>query len=263
MPAGATVCAFGGVRAVYRSMPTPAVALKLKQFRRRFGITAPRLVVRSHVPWQWYVLPLVLAFLLLWVAASLIFQRSEAGVVGRELEEMRERLQVQQSELDFLRSTAGTGLNAVSMERAAQQRLLLKVQALERENASLREDLLLYERLVSAPGEDGGPAIDKLTVQQEVPSRFRYRLALTFLPTRQTPEFRGRLQLLVAYQHAGREASLLLPPSNSVQSDYQLEIKRLVRREGVFELPAGAVLKSLEARVLQGDAVRARLSTQL
>ena len=37
-------------------MPTPAVALKLKQFRRRFGITASRVVVRSHLPWQWFML---------------------------------------------------------------------------------------------------------------------------------------------------------------------------------------------------------------
>lgn len=244
-------------------MQSPAVALKLKQFRRRFGITAPRVVVRTHVPWQWYVLPSILALLLLWAAASLVFQRSEVGQVGRELEEMRERLLTQQDELDFLRSTAGTGVNAVGIERAAQQQLLLKVQTLERENASLREDLLLYERLVSAPGEDGGLRIDNLTVQQEAPSRFHYHLALAFLPTRQTPEFRGRLQLLIVYEKGGVEAHLLLPTAQQVRSDYQLEIKRLVRREGVFELPPGALLKTLEARVLQGDTVRARQSTQL
>ena len=35
-------------------MPPPAPTLKIRRFRRRFGIAAPKVVVRTHIPWPWY-----------------------------------------------------------------------------------------------------------------------------------------------------------------------------------------------------------------
>ena len=59
-------------------MTNPAVTLRLKRFRRRFGITAPKVVVRSHVPWHWFAAPVALLLLFLGAIGWLVAQRDEA-----------------------------------------------------------------------------------------------------------------------------------------------------------------------------------------
>jgi len=233
-------------------MPTPAVNLKLRKLRRRFGIAAPRVVVRSHVPWQWYLLPGLLLVLLLLAGAWLLMQRNEAGATGRELQELRLQVRSQQSELDSLRVTAGTGQNAVSIERATQRQLLSRIKELESENGALKEDMQLFERLIPVAGEDAVVRVENFHVTQDEGGRYHYRLLIAFQPSRQKPEFAGRLQLAVGYQLNGVERQLLIPEKPEAAQEYRLTVKHFLRREGNFELPPGARLASVEARVLQG-----------
>lgn len=243
-------------------MPTPAVSLKLRKFRRRFGIAAPRVVVRSHLPWQWLLLPAALFVLMLIVAGWLWMQRSEAGEVGRELRDLRLQVLSQQEELDSLRSTAGTRQNAMSIERATQRQLLSRIKELELESAALKEDMLLFERLIPVVGEEAILRVENFRVVQDDAGRYRYRLLVAFQPSRQKPEFAGRLQLAVEYFLGGKELLLLLPKGESAP-EYQLTLKHFLRREGVFELPPGARLKAVEARVLQGATLMGKRSAQI
>lgn len=244
-------------------MPTPAVTLKLRRFRRRFGITAPRVVVRSHFPWQWLAMPAVLLALLLGAAGWLVAQRNEAGTLGQEVEGLRQQLLTQREELNLLRSTAGTGKNAASIERATQQQLLGRIQGLESENAALKEDMLLFERLILVVGEGASVRVENFRVIQEANARFRYRLLIAFQPDKQSPDFHGRLQLAISFVHSGQERQLLLPKKGDNSAEYQLELKHFLRREGLFELPEGAVLQGVEARVLQGDTLKSKRLAQL
>lgn len=243
-------------------MPLPAAALKLKRFRRRFGISAPRVVVRSHFPWQWLVLPAILLALLLGVAGWMVAQKKETGILGVEVESFRQQLQAQREELNLLRSTAGTGQSVASIERAAQQQLLTRIQGLEAENAALKEDILLFERLIPIAGEGASVRVENFRVFKESGTRFRYRLLLAFQSDRQTPDFRGRLQIAISYADNGKVLQLVLPERRENSAEYQLEIKHFLRREGVFELPAGAVLRAVEARVLQGDTLKSKRLAQ-
>lgn len=242
-------------------MPTPAVSLKLRKMRRRFGITAPRVVVRSHFPWFWFALPALLLLLLL-VAAWLLVEREEAGDVGRELAALRLQLQEQRDELVLLRASAGTGQNAVSIERATQQQLLARIEGLERENQALKEDMLLFERLIPVVGEEAVIRVENFRVVNEGGGRYRYRVLLAFQPGRQSPEFRGRLQLVVGFRQAAKDMQVTLPEKRDAGSEYQLELKHFLRREGVFQLPAGALIKGVEVRVLQGDTLKAKRLAQ-
>jgi hypothetical protein len=242
-------------------MPTPAVSLKLRKMRRRFGITAPRVVVRSHFPWFWFALPALLMLLLL-TAAWFLVERKETGEVGRELAELRLQLQEQRDELLLLRASAGTGQNAVSIERATQQQLLARIEGLERENQALKEDMLLFERLIPVVGEEAVIRVENFRVINEGGGRYRYRILLAFQPGRQSPEFRGRLQLVVGFRQAAKDMQLTLPEKRDASNEYQLELKHFLRREGVFQLPAGAQLKGVEARVLQGDTLKVKRLAQ-
>ncbi|MFZ2266622.1 MAG: DUF6776 family protein [Azonexus sp.] len=244
-------------------MPTPAVSLKLRRFRRRFGITAPRVVVRSHVPWQWLMMGAGFFLLVVVTGVWLVMQQNEAGAMERELEAVRLQLQAQQEELQFLRSTAGTEQNAVHMERAAQQQLLGRVQGLEQENASLKEDILLFERLIPVVGEEAAVRIENFRLTREGRGRYRYRLLLAFQPSKQAPDFHGRLQLAVAYVLAGKEMQLVLPGRRDAGVEYQIDLKHFLRREGTVELPDGALVKSIEAHIMLGDTLKAKRMAQL
>lgn len=243
-------------------MPTPAIALKLKRFRRRFGITAPRVVVRSHLPWPWVLAGLLLLLLSMLGAISLFYKTGEVRLLDRELDALRLQVSRQSEELLSLRAVAGTEQNAVRMERTAQQQLLSRIKELEIENASLKEDMRLFEHLIPVPGEEVSIRIENFRVASEGAGRFRFRLLLAYLPEKQTPEFNGRLQFSIVFSAAGKEHSLSLP-SKPGDLSYQVQLKHFLRREGVFELPVGARVKEVEARVFAGDTLKAKKLAQL
>jgi hypothetical protein len=217
--------------------------------------------VRSHLPWQWLALPAILLVLLAGALGWLMAQDGQTA--GREIEVLRQQIQVQREELNILRSTAGTGQNAVSIERASQQQLLGRIQGLEAQNATLKEDILLFERLMPVVGDGGAIRVENFRVVQKAPGHFRYRLLLAFQSDKQNPDFRGRLQLAISFSQSGKNMQLLLPEKRETFAEYQIELKRFLRREGEFELPESAVLLGVEARILQGDTLKSKLSAQL
>lgn len=238
-------------------MPVPAVSLKLKRFRRRFGITAPKVVVRHHVSWYWYLTGVLLAAALAASLAWVLVQRGEAGVMSAEIESLRARLANDEEELRRLRSTAGTGENLVVLERSTQQQLLARIRLLEGENAALKEDSLLFERLIAQPGEESALHLENVRVFPEGVTKYRYRIFLSFRPSKQLPEFRGRFQLRVAYFVDGSVRERLLPGKAERSAEYQVSVRHFLRKEGAFELPPGARLQSVEVAVLQGDTLKA------
>lgn len=241
-------------------MPKPMLALRVKKLKRQFGVAAPRHVVRRHVHWGWYALPLLLFASLMALVGWSVAQRSVHGEVGLDLYLLRQQLKIQRDELDQLKSSAETGNSAINIERAAQQQLLSRVRALELENAALKEDQLLFERLIPGVDERASVRVENFRVVSDGAQRYRYRLLLVYQPDKQTPEFRGQLRLVVDYTQGGKPGQLILPEK---QEGLRVDVKHVLRREGGFELPEGAVLIGVEARVLQGDTLKFKRMAQL
>jgi hypothetical protein len=194
-----------------------------------------------------------------WVAAG-YFDHA----VGADKEDvLRRQLQLQYDELAFLRSVAGAGRNAVSIERATHQQLLVKISALEAENVALKEDMRIFERLIPQVSDGASVRIENFRVTADQGGRYRYRLLVIFQPDRQQIEFRGRLQLIVSYMSSGELKQLFLPSGRDMAERFQLEVRSILRREGGFELPPGAVLRSVESRLLQGDAIKSKQLAQI
>jgi hypothetical protein len=244
-------------------MPIPAVALRVKKFRRHFGITAPRVVVRTRLSWCWYAVGAILIVLIAFQIAWSILQCSEVGGTGRELDSLRHRLRELEDELLKLQSTAGTEQNAVQMERSTQQQLLDRIKTLGSENAALKEDMLLFERLIPAVGDGPSIRLENFRVVPDGPQSFRYRVFLAFQSGKQAPEFRGRLQFFAKFSLAGKQLGLLVPAARENSDEFQVEVRHFLSKEGGFELPVGAKLQSVEVRVLQGDTLKAKRLMQL
>jgi hypothetical protein len=233
-------------------MHTPAVSLRLKRFRRRFGISAPRVVVRSELPRRWFV---AAGLLLAAIGFSLAWFIQEGSFGGGQLSELRNQLESQQAELSLLRGSVGTGHNAVSMERAAQQQLVARIQALEAENAALKEDMLIFERLIPVVGQEAKVRIESFMVSGSGGGGYRYRLLLAYQPVQRGTAFRGRYEIVVAYKLANEEVRQFVLPKGQ---NGVVDVRHFLRREGEIDIPAGATLISVEARLLDNGKLVAK-----
>jgi hypothetical protein len=254
-------------------MATAGSSVKLKRLRQRFGISAPKLSIRTHVAWYWRALAAVAVLSVSLAFAAWIYDAGRriagfhSGESNREIQTLREHVVELDAELAKLRSIAGSGESNLQIERATQQQLIRQVKALESENASLKQDLAFFEGLIPASeaGGEVGVKISRLRIEPEnVNGQYRYQMLLVHNGGRQAKEFRGALQLLVKVQQAGKDAMITFPSeAERGMQKFNFEIKHFQRAEGVFSVPPGAVVKSVEARLLQDGVVRARQSVTI
>ena len=251
-------------------MATPSASVKLKRLRQRFGISAQKVAIRTHVAWYWRALAIVMIMsvslaLAVWVydAGRRIagFQIDEST---REIQSLRNYVMELDSELTKLRSLAGSGESSLQIERATQKQLSQQVKLLELENTALKLDLAFFEGLMPASelGGELGLRIDQLRIEKDGSSGdYRYRMLVINNSARQMKEQKGSLQLLVKVQQQGNDVMITLPSLAEANSqNFRFEIKYFLRLEGGFSIPKGSVIKSVEARLLQDGAVRARQS---
>ena len=74
------------------------LALTLRRLRGRFGISAPRVAIRTHLPWYWRALSIVILSGVSLALAGWIYDAGQRfagfhqGASEHEIAEMRERL---------------------------------------------------------------------------------------------------------------------------------------------------------------------------
>jgi hypothetical protein len=254
-------------------MATSAAAVKLKRLRQRFGISAPKLAIKTHVAWYWRVLAIITILSVSLAAAAWVYDEGMriAGFHSneslREIQSLRDHVMELDAELTKLRSLAGSGESSLQIERATQKQLSWQVKALEAENAALKEDLAFFEGLMPASdaADEMAVRIDHLRIEPDgAADEYRYRMLVVNNVGRQAKELKGMLQLLVKVRQDDKDVMLTLPSATEQNPQrFRFEIKHFHRLEGVFSVPKGAVVKSVEARLLQDGVVRARQSVTL
>ncbi len=235
--------------------------MRWKLLRRRLSVSAPRVIVRSHLPWplRWAVAALAFGFsaaLALW---AFEFGKEIAGLEKSdktELLALRDevaRLRAQSEEAQSASNTVGSLLRT---EKAAQERLAQQVRQLEGERQELRDDLGFFERLLPAAGE--GIQIRGLLAEAQAPTQLRYQM-LVMQTGRNPAEFNGRFELLLAGTLDGKPWSQALP-----EGPKPLKLRQYTRVQGVVEHVEAAVVRSVQVRVLDGSgAVRSTQAIKL
>lgn len=239
------------------------VAVYIKKLARwgrpRYGLASTRFVVRPHISWRKWVIGCVLLLVVVLVLGLL--WRSASGDGAAEVDALRQEVLRQREELLALQIRLGGGRSLDEMERSAKSGLLEKVRNLERENAALKEDMLLFERLVPSSGEEAVVRIESFRVWQEGGGRYRYRWLVAYRPGGGVPEFHGRLQIMVSLG-GGEGGRALMLPEKVADPEYRLDVKGVARREGGFVVPQGGLVSSVELRVLQNEAIKAKRMAQ-
>lgn len=236
--------------------------MRFKLLRRRLTISAPRMAVRSAMPWplRWAVVAIVLGFCAAIGLWAFELGKDIAGVDGSRAEELTQaRAEVQalqqqvatlKDERDKAQTLANTSTTLLTAEKAVQERLLAQNRQLETDNLGLKESLTFFEKLIPRSAAET-LSIRGLQADASNPRQIKWQM-LVILPVKNAPEFKGRLELVLAGTQAGKPWESPLP-----NGPLPLEFKQYGRADGVFEVPAQVVVKSITARVLDASGVRA------
>jgi hypothetical protein len=235
----------------------------LRSYKARFGISAPRVLVRTHTPWWARALAVaVLVLVGLWGANWVYdtgmrlagFEKSQAeqtlAALSRrvdELERDNRNLQGENARLN----------QQVQIEQATQQTLTQSLKTLQDENAGLKEDTAFFRNLLSPQQGAGGVNIYHVKIERNplLPGEYRYRVLLLKAGPREQ-DFSGSVQLLVSGLQDQRPVSISVLDAKSGKPGMPVSFKYYQRLEGSFRLPEGMVPRSAQVRVYDGASTQ-------
>jgi len=245
------------------------MAGRFSKLRQRFGIAAPKVSVRTHVPWylRWLGLAAALVFSVALAAwtwdAGRRFAGFDRGEVEQDLAAARAEAAKLREELGRLRALANAADSKVAIERTAQQKLAQQIRSLEQENGRVREELALFESMLSSETAIAAPlSILRFKVEPVLlPGEYRYRLLLLASGPRRGRDFQGRLELAVGLTEDGRSAIIMVPgQAESEGPAFRLAFKHFQRIEGSFRVSPKARVGSVQVRVYESGTAEPKVT---
>lgn len=236
-------------------------AMRLKLLRRRLTISAPRVAVRSAMPWplRWALVAIVFGFCAAIALWAFEFGKGLAGLDSGsrdELAQLRQESVRLREERDRAQSVANTAGSLLTTERTAQEHLLAQIKRLEAENRELRDNLGFFEKLLPTAANDG-VVIRGLQAEVLGGAQLKWQV-LVMQPAARATEFNGRIEITLDGLHNGKP--WFASPQGGAQA---LQLRQYRRLEGVLELPPQTVVKTVTAKVYEGNSVRAVQSFRL
>ncbi len=236
--------------------------MRWKLLRRRLSISAPRMIVRSHLPWplRWVALAVMFGFsaaLSLW---AFEFGKSIAGLdrdAKAELTQLRVEVFKLREEREGAQSIANTAQSLLKTEKVAQDRLAQQLKQVESENMSLKADLGFFERLLPTNVAEG-LNVRALQAQAKVPGQLRFQVLIMQIG-RNLPEFVGRYDIVLAGTLADKPWTISQPGGPKL-----LQVRQSARLEGMVDYPQEAVVKTVQVKVTDSHGgVRATQTVKL
>ena len=219
------------------------------------------MAVRSAMPWplRWAGAAIVLGFCAAISLWAFEFGKSIAGLdtdAKQELVRLRADAAKLREERDKAQSVLNTSASLITAEKTAQERLAMRIKALEVENRALRDDLGFFEKLIPTSGAEG-LAIRALQAEVLGGTQLKWQV-LVIQPVKNAQEFRGKLEVSIGGTLNGRPWMMPLPGGAQ-----PLQFRQYRRIEGMVDLPPAAVVKNVSAKVVEGTATRAVQSIKL
>jgi hypothetical protein len=187
------------------------------------------------------------------------FAGFDSSVSAQEVAALRSRMQEVEAELVRLRGVADASESKLQIEQTTLRQLTGQVGTLEQENARLKEELAAFEYLAQGEGKAGGLVLSRLRVEPTAtPGQYRYYLVVALNGANKSSEFNGIFKVVANLQQGGKDAMMEFPTLNDpATAQYQVTVRHFRKLQGVFAVPPGARLKSVEIRLIQGGMVKA------
>jgi hypothetical protein len=228
-----------------------------RRVKRSFGISAPKLAVRPHIPWylRWSLtVPFVLAALgLAWWAygSGLELAGFHRGEAQKELTTLREQTARLGAENIQLSSQVAQYERQIQIEQASNQEAVKQLKSLSDENVRLQEDLAFFQNLTAMRGKEGELGLHRLRLEQDkMPGEYHLRMLLVQSGQR-VKEFNGSYQLVATVLRNGQRTTHLFPQDTSENAQFQLSFKYYQRVEQSIQLPQDAQLEEIQVRIFE------------
>lgn len=243
--------------------------IRLREVRRRFGITAPRVAVKTVLPWYarallLLALSVICGALALWSyelgrksattateSGGAEAQSASSGAGGTPSQDVKE-----------LQQMVAEAERRAEIERATYGELTKQVKSLASENAALKEDLAFFQTLMPS-GKGGQPlTVNRFSVGKELlPGEYRYRLLLLHAAPF-SGEFTGAYQIVADVMHNGKTKEFIHPdPSGGREAkEFKLRFKSYQRIDGILKVPADAEVRRLQVRVYEEGSKSPKLA---
>lgn len=240
--------------------------MKLKLWLRNLSVSAPRVAVRTQLPWTARVVLGVIATALAALGLVAVFQYGRNLGVPDDREELivelrrtQEQLSLAKQDRDRYAAATVQSENQLKIERAAQEQLARQLKSIEEDNARIKGDLAFFESLLPAATAARGVLIRSFKLQTDGDdSTMRYRL-LVQQSGRPDRDFVGAVELKVNLLQAGAPATLKLPDAaHPAAGPAALAFRHYQRIEGTFSVPEGATVRSVQVTINAGGEMRAQ-----
>jgi cell division protein FtsB len=241
-----------------------------RRARRQFGISAPRMAVRTRLPWwgRSGAVVLTVAFVagLAWWGYDfgLLFSGANRREIQARVATLEAENADQRSEAAALRARNSQLESELAMARGAKDAVARQAADLSTENAALKEQAAFLQELLADSNQPAGMSIPRLTLERQSDTLWRYSL-LIVRGGKPRDEFTGRLVLQATLQEAaaaGSDAKTLTLPDDQpdVAPLLKLAFKYYQRVEGTFRVPPDTRVTALEARAFEGASGSPRAS---
>jgi|WetSurMetagenome_2_1015567.scaffolds.fasta_scaffold35651_3 hypothetical protein len=238
----------------------------LRRLRRRFGISAPQVAVRTHVPWYLRIVVgiglIVLSLVLAWWAYDI--GRQSAGLNSKEPDRSNSELiatnPALEEEVARLRGLLAASESSLQIEQSTQKLMSEQNSRLAEENAKLKEDIAVFEKLSKLDGKAADEVtLDRLTIKQEGQGQYRYSFLIALQGPKRGKEAKFALQI-VALQKSGAQGDKIILQHGKGSADlgqYEIVLRNFKRIDGKFQVPQGFVLGAVEIKILEAGQIKA------
>ena len=246
--------------------------MRLRLLLRRLTVSAPRMAVRSALPWplRWAALAIVSGFCAAIGLWAFEFGKDIAGL-DRGSQEQVQQLQTQvatlRAQLDLVtdernkaQSVANTVNTVLTTEKVAHDKLLAQNKQLEADKQRLADDLGFFERLIPATAQGastGMLAIRSLQVDRTSTGDLKWQV-LVIQAARNPVEFNGQLEVTFSGVAQGKPWTGGLP-----EGALPMQIKQYGRHGGVYRPPAQVDINSISVKLFDGGTVKAIQSSKI
>ena len=236
----------------------------IKGIKRKFGIFAPQVSVRPHVPWylRWLVIIVlaVLVLLLCWVMfnAGRQYTSFDKNGISHEIDQLSDFNSRLKGENEKLRTQVTGFQRQLQMDSTTRNNITERIKALEDKNTQLKEELVFFENLVSGKGK----ATENVFIyhfklkQGQTPGEYRYNLVL-LQGGEEINDFQGKLAFTAHLWQDGKKVKMPLTGKDSPET-FNLKFKFYHRVERTFEVPPDTVVKGLEVQVYKNGTKKAK-----
>jgi hypothetical protein len=237
-----------------------------RRLRSSFGIGSSRMAIRSQLAWYWRWL---LNLLMMAAVAGIVWWlvQNSYRITGFNVDEARQQIASLgeessrlQRELEAAKATLVERDRQLQIEKASQTELARNVAQLQEENASIKEDLGFFRKLMSSGATPEGIGASDIKVEREGRSNeYRYRMLLTQGGQRKQ-DFKGRVQVVARVAQGNAISTLTFPDPALPEAAGSFDFRIYHKVEGRFTIPEGSALKSVDVRVLAVPGGQVKLS---